>query len=65
MIKHFQQWHQKKEKLHNNERKVFFHEREVWWCSLGANIGFVGEENYKQIQKAVIHLVMYNRLLVV
>ena len=32
-------WHKKKELLEKLPR-LFFHEREVWWCHLGANIGF-------------------------
>ena len=28
------------ERLHHEKVRVFFHEREVWWCSLGVNIGF-------------------------
>ncbi|MFA6304332.1 MAG: type II toxin-antitoxin system PemK/MazF family toxin [Patescibacteria group bacterium] len=40
MDKEFQKWHSKKEKLHNEALRLFFHEREVWWCSLGVNIGF-------------------------
>ena len=40
MIKDFQKWHNKKEILHGAISRVFFHEREVWWRSLGVNIGF-------------------------
>jgi len=40
MTKDFQQWHTKKEFLHKEKIRPFFHEGEVWFCSLGANVGF-------------------------
>ncbi len=40
MNKDFKKWHDKKARLHNQSSRVFFHEREVWWCSLGLNVGF-------------------------
>jgi len=40
MKKDFKKWHTRKERLNDDKPRVFFHEREVWWCSLGANIGF-------------------------
>lgn len=38
--KDFVSWHKRKSILHNEKMRSFFHEREVWWCSLGENIGF-------------------------
>lgn len=40
MPKDFQDWHLKKEKLHDAGERLFFHDREIWYCSLGANVGF-------------------------
>jgi hypothetical protein len=37
--KDFWGWHQKKEKL-NKEAPPNFHEREIWHCYLGVNIGY-------------------------
>ncbi|MFA6404973.1 MAG: type II toxin-antitoxin system PemK/MazF family toxin [Candidatus Paceibacterota bacterium] len=39
------QWHKVKDGLIKSDKKVYFHEREVWWCSIGRNIGF--EQNGK------------------
>lgn len=39
MEKDFLDWHKKKESLHKKDEKIYFHEREIWWCSLGLNIG--------------------------
>jgi mRNA interferase MazF len=39
MPKDFQLWHKRKSSINEKNSRVFFHEREVWWCSLGYNIG--------------------------
>ncbi len=40
MNKNFILWHSKKSELHKYKERPFFHEREVWFTSVGANIGF-------------------------
>jgi len=40
MRRDFQKWHKIKENIDIAPARIFFHEREVWWCSIGANIGF-------------------------
>lgn len=40
MEKDFDQWNTVKKKLDSRERGRTFNEREVWWCSVGLNIGF-------------------------
>lgn len=40
MKKDFQKWHNKKSHINNIEKRPFFHEREIWFCYLGANVGF-------------------------
>ena len=39
-VKDFKLWFVKKETLHSLEHKPpYFNEREIWWCSVGENIG--------------------------
>ena len=33
-------WHWKGNMIEENSNRVFFHEREVWFCHLGTNIGY-------------------------
>jgi mRNA interferase MazF len=42
-IKDFDKWNEKKKELDENKRNLLFKEGEIWWCSLGVN---VGEEVY-------------------
>lgn len=39
MIKRFIEWIQLKERLHGITCLPFFNENEIWWCSIGENIG--------------------------
>jgi len=34
MEKDFDGWNEKKKNLHSSPSKPFYHEREIWWCSL-------------------------------
>ncbi len=45
MQKDFNNWNSLKQELDKNEKVLFFKEREVWWCSIGLNLGH--EENGK------------------
>lgn len=40
MIKDFEKWNKKKISIDQTESCLFFHEREIWFCSVGANIGY-------------------------
>ncbi len=43
MEKDFDEWNSKKKQLDVVSRKLLFKEGEIWWCSIGVN---VGEEVY-------------------
>lgn len=45
MEKDFENWHKLKFVLDTRTNSPIFQEREIWWCSLGVNIG--DEENGK------------------
>jgi len=38
--KDYIKWHKVKTNINDLEKRAFFHEREIWFCYLGANIGF-------------------------
>lgn len=39
VIESFKKWFQLKLILWHKKKKLFFKERELWWCSLGVNLG--------------------------
>lgn len=56
MEKDFDKWNIKKKELHNRADVPFFHEREIWWCSLGINIGFEQDGSGDECRRPVLVL---------
>jgi len=48
MQKDFDKWSKKKKELDTKDGLPTFKEREIWWCSIGINVGH--EENGKGIE---------------
>jgi len=40
MHKDYTKWHEKKSQVNEIESMPFFHEREIWYCAIGVNVGF-------------------------
>ena len=60
MKKDFQEWHKEKSILDEDRVRPFFHEREIWFASLGANIGFEEDGKGKEFRRPVIVLKKFN-----
>ena len=60
MIKDFQKWHKRKEQLNGNKERLFFHEREIWYCSLGANLGFETDGKGDEFLRPVVIVRKFN-----
>ena len=56
MKKDFDKWNYKKKYIHENEIGKFYHAREIWWCSLGANIGVEQDGDGAEYQRPVLIL---------
>ncbi|MEK7504881.1 MAG: type II toxin-antitoxin system PemK/MazF family toxin [Patescibacteria group bacterium] len=60
MKKNFLIWHEEKGWLHEEKIRPFFHEREVWFTSLGVNVGFEQDGRGKKFLRPVIVLKKFN-----
>ncbi|MCK9351842.1 MAG: type II toxin-antitoxin system PemK/MazF family toxin [Candidatus Paceibacterota bacterium] len=60
MKKDFQKWHTQKEKLNEKENRLFFHVREIWYCSLGANVGFETDGKGEDFLRPVVIVRKFN-----
>lgn len=58
--KNFQKWHNEKTIVHNSKERPFFHNREIWFCSLGENIGFEQDGNGDDFLRPVIIIKKFN-----
>lgn len=61
MSKEFEAWSNKKSVLHNEGLIEFYHEREVWWCSLGINIGDEQDGTGKNFDRPIIIVKGFNK----
>lgn len=61
MKKNYQTWISLKKTLNNtDEPRLFFHEREVWYCHLGENIGFEQDGSDDQFLRPVVIIRKFN-----
>lgn len=54
MKKDFDNWNQKKKVIHNNNENKLYHTRELWWCSLGLNVGSEQDGTGKDYERPVL-----------
>ncbi len=61
MEKNFDDWSNLKKKLDSHHKSPSFEEREIWWCSIGINVGH--EENGKSdlFSRPVLVIRKFNR----
>ena len=55
----FNQWNEVKKVLNKKERNHFFKEGQIWWCSIGQNIG---SESYGKGEKFARPILIIKRL---
>ena len=39
-VKDYKNWHKLKSQIDSVGVEKFFHEQEIWWCSVGVNVGY-------------------------
>jgi len=60
MKKDFLRWHKRKAQVDDIEKRPFFHEREIWWCALGLNVGFEQDGGGEDFLRPIIILKKFN-----
>ncbi len=61
MEKDFDRWNNLKKQLNEAERVVYVHPREIWWCSMGINIGSEIDGKNENFERPVIVVRVYNK----
>jgi mRNA-degrading endonuclease toxin of MazEF toxin-antitoxin module len=60
-VKDFDTWNSEKRKIEEQgPHKLIFHEREIWWCSLGLNIGSEEDGKNKMFERPVLVIKKFN-----
>ena len=53
-MKDFDKWNSKKKKIDTYKFVNFYHSRDIWWCSLGVNVGFEQDGKGKNYRRPVL-----------
>lgn len=58
--KDFKKWHSKKALINDIVQPPFFHEREIWFCYLGTNVGFEQDGSKEDFLRPVVIVRKFN-----
>ena len=61
MVKDFDSWNQKKKAIDSGDKSPLFHSREIWWCSLGVNIGVETDGQNNDFERPVLVIKKFNK----
>ncbi|MBP9864240.1 type II toxin-antitoxin system PemK/MazF family toxin [Patescibacteria group bacterium] len=61
MEKDFFGWHTKKAQIESSYHSPYFYEREIWWCSIGLNVGTEEDGKRDQFHRPVIVFRKFNK----
>lgn len=61
MEKDFQNWCFLKKELNDKDIDIYFKKREIWWCSLGVNVGFEQDGKNNKFERPVLVLRKFNK----
>lgn len=61
MKKDFNEWNKLKQDLDARGMHTFVHPREIWWCSLGINVGAEINGKNENFERPVIVIKVYSR----
>ena len=64
-IKDFDQWNAKKKLFDKKQlsKKLYFHEREIWWCSVGVNIGVEMDGKNHDFERPILIVKKFNGMM--
>lgn len=60
-MKDFDSWNNFKKNLELLKTNKYAHQREIWWCSIGINIGVEIDGKNEKFERPVIILKIYNK----
>jgi mRNA-degrading endonuclease toxin of MazEF toxin-antitoxin module len=61
MSKEFDRWNSKKKQIDSRADEILFHDREIWWCSLGVNVGSEQNGVSSNFERPILIIKKFNR----
>ena len=56
----YTKWHTVKTNINDLEKRAFFHEKEIWFCYFGANVGFEQDGSGEDYLRPVLIIKKFN-----
>ncbi len=56
VMKNFDNWNIQKKEIDGNDQEKLYRPRQVWWCSLGVNVGFEQDGTGTEYQRPILVL---------
>lgn len=60
IIELFVSWTKLKFRIHSQQKRIFFKEREIWWASLGMNVGYEQNGKHETFERPVLVIKKFN-----
>jgi mRNA interferase MazF len=60
MNEEFDSWNNLKKGIHDKYTRKYYHEREIWWCLLGRNIGYEQNGSGDSFSRPVLIVKKFN-----
>ena len=61
MKKDFDNWNEHKKAIDSTNTGLYFYERDIWWCSLGVNVGFEQDGKNEYFTRPVLVLKKFSK----
>ncbi len=61
MQKNFDTWNSIKKNINLKKKEIFCNQREIWWCSIGLNIGSEEDGKNELFERPVLIIKVFNR----
>ena len=61
MAKEFYKWYMLKEQLHSAKKEQYFKERDIFWASIGVNIGYEQDGKGEIFSRPILVVKKYNK----
>ncbi len=63
MLKDFDNWNTAKKIIHQDKPHHLYHQQDIWWCSLGINVGFEEDGKGMDSERPVLIIKGFNKQL--
>ena len=60
-MKNFSNWNRQKQKIHEDEQRLYFYKQEIWFCKMGVNIGFEQDGKGEDFRRPVVVIKKFNK----